>query len=281
MKINVVNKYEKTEGYIDKSVPIRIVSIGNYELSGNVTMPVTRPKGRLDYQFIYIASGKAHFYFQKDKETVARAGSLILYRPKQFQKYSFCGGDNVNAYWIHFTGKDIKALLSTFPYTNVNPIINVGLNSEYVVLLNKIILELQLNKLDADDMAILLFRQLLIEFHRSLYQNDHKHLVISPEVEASILYFREHYNEPLVIDEYAKKCNQSPSTLLRSFKKHTGETPLQFLIKLRLDTAKNLLKSTTCTVNEISEMVGYDNPLYFSRLFSKHVGISPQKYRSL
>ena len=54
MKINVVNKYEKTEGYIDKSVPIRIVSIGNYELSGNVTMPVTRPKGRLDYQFIYI-----------------------------------------------------------------------------------------------------------------------------------------------------------------------------------------------------------------------------------
>lgn len=150
-----------------------------------------------------------------------------------------------------------------------------------MVLLNKIILELQFNKLDADDMAILLFRQLLIEFHRSLYQNDHKHLVISPEVEASILYFREHYNEPLVIDEYAKKCNQSPSTLLRSFKKYTGETPLQFLIKLRLDTAKNLLKSTTCTVNEISEMVGYDNPLYFSRLFSKHVGISPQKYRSL
>ena len=54
MKINVVNKYEKTEGYIDKSVPIRIVSIGNYELSGNVTMPVTRPKGRLDYQFILL-----------------------------------------------------------------------------------------------------------------------------------------------------------------------------------------------------------------------------------
>ena len=66
-----------------------------------------------------------------------------------------------------------------------------------------------------------------------------------------------------------------------TFKKYTGETPLQFLIKLRLDTAKNLLKSTTCTVNEISEMIGYDNPLYFSRLFSKHVGISPQKYRSL
>ena len=281
MKINVANKYEKTEGYLDKNVPIRIVSVGNYELSGNVTMPVTRPKGRLDYQFIYIAAGKARFYFQKGKETVVGAGSLVLYQPKQFQKYSFCGSDHVNAYWIHFTGKDVKALLSALPYSDGNPVINVGLNSEYVVLLNKIILELQFDKPEADEMATLLFRQLLIEFHRSLYQNDHKHLVISPEVEASILYFREHYNEPLVIDEYAKKCNQSPSTLLRSFKKHTGETPLQFLIKLRLDTAKNLLKSTTCTVNEISEMVGYDNPLYFSRLFSKHVGISPQKYRSL
>ena len=49
----------------------------------------------------------------------------------------------------------------------------------------------------------------------------------------------------------------------------------------KLLTKKKMLESTDYTISEISSIVGYDNPLYFSRLFHKHVGMSPRKYRSI
>lgn len=82
------------------------------------------------------------------------------------------------------------------------------------------------------------------------------------------------------MEEYAKTHHMSISTLSRMFKHHTGLTPLQFLLNIRLSAAKNLLKDTNLTISEISSMVGYDNPLYFSRLFHKHVGITPRDYRA-
>lgn len=56
-------------------------------------------------------------------------------------------------------------------------------------------------------------------------------------------------------------------------------TPLQYLLNIRLTNAKKLLETTDYSINEIALIVGYDNALYFSRLFHKHVGVSPREYR--
>mgnify|MGYP004481887437 FL=1 len=55
---------------------------------------------------------------------------------------------------------------------------------------------------------------------------------------------------------------------------------MQYIISLRIANAKMLLETTDYSIKEIGCIVGYDNPLYFSRLFSKYTGISPAKYRS-
>ena len=67
-------------------------------------MPTYRPKGRLDYQIIYIASGLGHFHFDKpENETIVPAGNMVLFRPKELQKYEYYGEDKTEVYWIHFT----------------------------------------------------------------------------------------------------------------------------------------------------------------------------------
>lgn len=58
-------------------------------------------------------------------------------------------------------------------------------------------------------------------------------------------------------------------------------SPKQFLVDLRIRKAQVLLETTDGTVNEISRAVGYDNPMYFSRLFRKVKGLSPLKYRKI
>ena len=94
----------------DKIHPLFVGSCGTYHLLTQPKLPTHRPRGRLDYQILYIASGKAHFYFH-GKEEIVTAGSMVLYRPKEEQRYYYYGADKTEVYWVHFTGKDVKNIL--------------------------------------------------------------------------------------------------------------------------------------------------------------------------
>ena len=77
-----------------KSRPLIVGSCGTYRLSSLPKLPTYRPRGRLDYQIIYITAGCGHFHFDNvDNETIVSAGNFVLYRPKELQKYEYYGED--------------------------------------------------------------------------------------------------------------------------------------------------------------------------------------------
>ena len=65
----------------------------------------------------------------------------------------------------------------------------------------------------------------------------------------------------------------------RLFKRGTGIQPSQYLIRLRIDAARRLLRETTRSVIEIGNEVGYTNPSHFARIFRKETGLTPSDYR--
>ena len=71
----------------------------------------------------------------------------------------------------------------------------------------------------------------------------------------------------------------STSWFIRGFKEYTGFTPMQYILSVRIANAQGLLETTDYNVSEISRIVGYDNPLYFSRIFRKQCGVSPSDFR--
>ena len=90
--------YHKSKiDFMDKKHPLFIGSCGTYHLYTIEKLPPHRPKGRLDYQLLYIASGRAHFYFD-GKPTVVEAGNMVLYRPKEEQRYYYYGADQTEVY---------------------------------------------------------------------------------------------------------------------------------------------------------------------------------------
>ena len=129
-------------------------------------------------------------------------------------------------------------------------------------------------------MLTLLLRHLLIVFQRELTR-EHilKNEYLDREMYSAVTYFNENYNQDISIENYAQTRGMSVSWFIRNFKKYTGMTPMQFIVSLRVNNAQILLEQTNYSIYEIAKIVGYDDQLYFSRLFRKQKGVSPSQYR--
>ena len=265
----------------DKSRPLIVGSCGTYRLSRHPKLPTYRPRGRLDYQIIYITAGCGHFHFDNvNNETIVPAGNIVLYRPKELQKYEYYGEDKTEVYWIHFTGSNVKNILRQYGFPDKERVFQVGTSNEYEQIFKRIIIELQRCQDNYEEMLVLLLRHLLISFHRELTR-EHilKNEYLDHEMDNAVTFFSENYNQNININDYATSRGMSVSWFIRNFKKYTGSTPMQFILQKRICNAEALLLNTEYNINEIAQIVGYDNSLYFSRMFKKIKGISPSEYR--
>lgn len=100
-------------------------------------------------------------------------------------------------------------------------------------------------------------------------------------VQRAISYIEAHYAEPLTLNSVAMQTNLSPAYLSTLFKKETGSSFSEYLTLCRMNAAKQLLRQTDEPVSLIAERTGYLDAKYFSKVFAKTFGISPQKYRNL
>ena len=141
--------------------------------------------------------------------------------------------------------------------------------------------ELQMCRDDYTELLEIHLRQIFIMLHRYFKTSSKmSNSQIAEEIDKATIFFNEHYNEDIRIDEYAETHNMSTSWFIRNFKQYTGSTPMQYILSIRIYNAEALLKNTQYNVTEISNIVGYDNPLYFSRIFKKVKGLSPSEYRN-
>ncbi len=267
----------------DKSKPLVVGSCGTYHLFTRPKLPTYRPRGRLDFQILYIASGKAHFYFNDEGiDTVVPAGNMVVYRPKEPQKYIYYGTDQTEVFWVHFTGSNVTNILRSYGIKDDIRVINTGTSLEYTRLFKQMIYELQRCQYDYKEMLTLLLRQLFISIHRHLsMEHKIKNAYLDTEMELAIQYFNDNYNTEINIENYAASRGMSVSWFIRSFKQYANTTPMQYIVSIRVTNAQMLLETTNYNVTEIGNIVGYDNPLYFSRIFKKQKGVSPSEYRAL
>jgi transcriptional regulator GlxA family with amidase domain len=92
-------------------------------------------------------------------------------------------------------------------------------------------------------------------------------------------WLENNYKEKFSLDRLANLVGLTPKTLLRRFKKATGETPQIYLQKFRIETAKRLLESKDITFNEVTWDVGYNDVSAFHKVFKQETGLTPIKYR--
>lgn len=256
---------------------LSVASCGVYRLIKQPVMPTLRPEGRRDHQLLYISAGRAFFCLGSERREIP-AGHMVLYRPGESQQYYYYAKDTPEVYWIHFSGYDAPHLLDKIGFSDT-PVLFCGMSFHYPELFRQIILELQLKRPCFEDLLAVYLRQIFTEIQRNQLEISADKYRNLEDMEAAVHFFNEYFTRDISIEKYARDQHMSVSWFIRSFKHYMGMTPMQYITSIRINTARELLKNTDYSIQEVSSLSGYDNPLYFSRIFRKQTGYSPSRYR--
>ncbi|MGM9758990.1 MAG: AraC family transcriptional regulator [Parabacteroides sp.] len=113
------------------------------------------------------------------------------------------------------------------------------------------------------------------QFRYSKY-NQQREVSFSTRV---IHYMQENLQHDLTLQQLAGYFKYSPSHFSLLFQKETQVSPINYFIRLKIQKACEYLEITRMKINEISQMLGFDEPAYFSRIFTKIIGMTPSEYR--
>lgn len=98
-------------------------------------------------------------------------------------------------------------------------------------------------------------------------------------VKRIISYLNQNYSNKISLDQIAHNMYLSPVYISKIFKEELGESPINYLIKIRLEKAREILMESDGSIKNIANEVGYEDVYHFSKLFKKYYGVSPLNYR--
>jgi AraC-like DNA-binding protein len=126
---------------------------------------------------------------------------------------------------------------------------------------------------------------ILVREQQKNFQEHKGYLFESPNkkyaVKQIINFLNEHYQEKISLEQIAQNMYLSTFYISKIFKSETGDTPINYLIELRMEKARSLMEyDGAISIQNVASLVGYDDVYHFSKLFKKHFGVSPSQYRS-
>ena len=240
---------------------------------------IERPKGRSDYLLIYLARGKGHVIID-GKDHIVEEKQAFIFHPNEPQSYHFYKKDNTVNYWIHFNGTSCKSIINSLGLNGIN-ILKLNIDTlDIEQMLQRLCHEFSQKNPFYDQICSGLLITILGLVSRSVHNSNLPKRKATNLVEQLIGEFRANPQFSFAVEDLAEKFSISKNHLIREFKKSTGKTPAQYMIDNRIEKAKELLLFSNYNIIEISEFLGYQSYSYFSRIFKKHVGVSPADFRA-
>jgi len=238
-----------------------------------------REKGRLDFLLSYLHSGSMKVRIGDDERTVP-AGTVFIGKPFERQFYAKSGKEPTGSYWLHFTGYGVTDLLIKAKLWN-DSFFFTGVNDDIPRLFARIIEEEVERQPSFEQISASLLQELIFTVTRKLAIREQVERLNPQELMlyTSFNLLHKNYARKLTVQDLAAQAGFSASRYTSIFKAHTGLSPQQYLIQYRLRKAKDLMRHTQLNIRQIASLAGFDDQLYFSRLFKKYEGVAPLDYR--
>lgn len=237
-----------------------------------------RPHGADQHILIYCHEGKGRVLIKKTEYAI-EAGDFFVIPAKTSHLYE-AGEDNPwTIYWVHFKGSTATQLVSLIEkQTGLKSFIQHSKKS--IELFNEIYGQLE-RGYSNDNLA---YANMCMWHFLTTFLYNEKCDPLSGQKNKDICdividFLSNNINKVLTLGEIAGVVNLSPSHFSFLFKKKTGFSPIEYFNHLKVQKACQYLLFTNLRIKEISQELGIEDQYYFSRLFTKIMGIAPNDYR--
>ena len=234
-------------------------------------------------EIAYILSGKALFNIDK-KQYEVKEGDLIIINPNEIHNGLVLEPENPSLeFFIGFKDFKYKNMENNTLFKNEFPVITSSFYTRKYLknLIEAILYENSQNQ----EGKYFMLKTYLIQFILLVIREKDKEKNVNETAKSKVSkeiseYFHNHFSEKISLEQIAKNMYLSPFYISKIFKEEVGDTPINYLIKIRLEHAKELLLShSNLSIKEIASIVGYDDAYYFSKIFKKYYGYSPAEFK--
>lgn len=215
----------------------------------------------------------------------AKPHTILFYNQGLWHEERSYTNTRYEVMYLGFSGLQLKGLpVGYFTERHISPVVDLG--NDFLLVEQRLREILRVKNTPSPEsqwianhlLGVFLGELAGIIHHRNLKPKKEQN--ISKTVSLIKRFVHENYSKPVTLNHLSEVAHISPFHLSRLFKKETGGSPIQYLMKYRLEVAKQYLESTTDTIEVISGRIGYESEAHFQHIFKKHHGLSPGKYRT-
>ncbi len=228
-------------------------------------------EGRDDYFLIYVTDGIFNTRIN-DIVFSLKKGSVVLFPPKF--KYHYWGEPPSKYLCAHFTGSHVEKILTDLGFSLEPCMFENEFSPKIKNLFDKMIEQYMTNAPFLQYSLACLLEEILLTIALGRIKNDGYHTL-----KKSIKYIHANYTEKIQIPYLAKLEGLSNSRYITLFSREMGKSPSEYILELRLGRACDLLLTTDMEICLIGALSGYKDQYFFSKIFKKHIGMSPREYR--
>jgi len=204
-----------------------------------------------------------------------RAGEVLVIPARMPHRYYADARRPWSIWWLHVTGDDVPDLLAATGTSSASPTMTL---SDPITVTQ--LIETICDSLAVDETAASLIAAAGAAWHLlALLAGQGRHEGRGSPIALVQEHLRLHLSAPVIVPELAAMAGFSPSHFSARFRAVTGFSVVEYVKRLRMARARQLLITTELSVAEVAGDVGYEDPFYFSRQFRAVTGLSPRLYR--
>lgn len=234
-----------------------------------------------EYQVIYITNGRGIFESENCGQVTVTAGTIIVLFPNERHRYRPDEHTGWDEHWIGLKGKIFDQLLLSGYLNPKVPCIYIGFSDLVLDLYNAIINNIKDERPGYQPMVSGAALHLIGICHsiskQSFGLSNDEELIINK----ARLLFRSNICNAYSPEQAAEELKVGYSWFRKFFKKHTGLSPGQYYIQLKIEKAKELLRNENVPIKSVSFELNFQSSFYFSKIFKEKVGLNPTEFRKL
>lgn len=235
------------------------------------------PGIRNHYLIHYINAGKGYYKTGGQTFLLSKGDAFLIY-PEMEVSYYADAETPWEYYWVGFQGSDATPLINATDFSKENPVFYHCTSGEKI---RDCLLEIYQSRgssiADTTRMTGFLYHALSLFIQDSTTRQPK---LSSPSyIELAVSFIASHYSYPITVEDIAAYLGISRSHLFREFKEHLKQAPKDFLTSYRIREACRLLSNTPLSIQSVANSVGYENGMYFSRMFRQETGLTPSQFR--